>query len=71
MKVSEGGRCQRCRVSTEGPKNGMSMLPAFAYKVGPLGGGNDVASGDYTLEDAALKCLELCALGFTHQGVAL
>ena len=48
----------------------MSTLSAFAYKVGALGGGNDVASGDYTLEEAALKCLELGALGFTHQGPA-
>ena len=48
----------------------MSTLSAFAYKVGALGGGNDVASGDYTLEEAALKCLALGALGFTHQGPA-
>ena len=54
---------------TAAPTRPTNLLPAFSYKVGALGGGNDVATGDYTLEEAALKCLELGAAGFTHQGV--
>ncbi len=48
----------------------MSALRLFRYKVGALGGGNDIASGNHTLEEAALRCLELGALGFTHAGPA-
>ena len=48
----------------------MSLLAAFGYKPGALGGGNDVASGQYTLAEAAAKCVALGAAGFTHAGPA-
>ena len=43
---------------------------AFSHKVGALGGGNDLASGEYTLEQAAQFCITIGAAGFTHHGAA-
>ena len=41
----------------------------FQYKVGALGGGNDVHSGEFTLEEAFLHCHKLPnGVGFTYQG---
>ena len=40
------------------------------HKVGALGGGNDLESGTYTLQNAALHCLKMPrCVGFTYQGV--
>ena len=43
-------------------------IALFAHKTGALGGGNDVAQGDHTLDEAAQRCLKLGAAGFTHHG---
>ena len=41
----------------------------FTHKVGALGAGNDVESGQYTLEEAYVRCSVLpAAVGFTYQG---
>ena len=41
----------------------------FTHKVGALGGGNDIESGQYTLEEAYVRCSLLpAAVGFTYQG---
>ena len=45
-----------------------SKIALFAHKTGALGGGNDVAQGDHTLDEAAQRCLKLGAAGFTHHG---
>eukprot|EP01045_Picozoa_sp_COSAG04_P022115 COSAG04_NODE_2456_length_4092_cov_3.629101_2_plen_306_part_00 len=40
----------------------------FTHKVGALGAGNDVESGQYTLEEAYVRCSMLqAAVGFTYQ----
>lgn len=49
--------------------NWQTYTPHMTHKVGALGGGNDVESGQYTLEEASLRCLSLPqAVGFTFQG---
>lgn len=48
----------------------MSYAQAFAHKSGALGGGNDVAEGQHSIEEAAERCIKLGAAGFTHQGPA-
>ena len=40
------------------------------HRVGALGGGNDLESGTYTLQNAVLHCLKMPrCVGFTYQGV--
>ena len=46
----------------------MSFTQAFAHKHGALGGGNDIAQGEHTIEEAAQRCIKLGAKGFTFQG---
>ena len=48
-----------------------NKIPAlhFKHKVGALGGGNDIESGQYTLEEAYVRCSMVpAAVGFTYQG---
>jgi tetratricopeptide (TPR) repeat protein len=45
-------------------------LHAFAHRQGALGDGNNVEQGEYTIEEAAQKCVALGAAGFTHHGAA-
>ena len=47
-----------------------NKIPAlhFKHKVGALGGGNDIESGQYTLEEAYVRCSMVpAAVGFTYQ----
>eukprot|EP01043_Picozoa_sp_COSAG02_P046577 COSAG02_NODE_4371_length_5442_cov_3.279057_4_plen_856_part_00 len=49
--------------------NWQTYTPHLTHKVGALAGGNDIESGNYTLEEASLRCLSLPnAVGFTFQG---
>ena len=43
-----------------------SPLARFERRAGALTVGNDVGSGIHTLEEAAKRCVELGAVGFTH-----
>ena len=46
----------------------MSASQLFAHKTGALGGGNDLAQGEHTIEEAARRCIELgkCSPSFPN-----
>lgn len=45
----------------------MSTAQLFGHRTGALGGGNDLAQGEHTIEEAAQRCIKLGAKGFTFQ----